>query len=355
MTNIGIIEKGRLIEIEALYVSFCGLAIIFWLSFFLQKKSAWLIWLPASVFLGLGLLAKGPTHLVFSYGIVVAVLAYSKEWRVLFHPAHFVALAVMFGIAAAWAIPFVHSTTTQVAVDKWSAQYVGRLKGVDFKFFSWIQNIPRGLIYFLPWVLLFAFARFSRFQDEGQQRLARALSWGIAVPFVSVNLVPGAVARYSMPAIVPACWLLAMICTANALQWPRRWIRDQRDWTKLTTAFVALGFVIGAMGYPITPMVLRNRQQVKKAAAEINSLVPANETLYAVDPDNQPVFFYLNGPVQYVSHIKNLPANIRYFVVQTNDQIEATATKKFLPRRTHPIARIHTRGQRAIILFKVEA
>ena len=40
LTNIGIIEKGRLIEIEALYVSLCGLAIIFWLSFFLQKKIA---------------------------------------------------------------------------------------------------------------------------------------------------------------------------------------------------------------------------------------------------------------------------------------------------------------------------
>ena len=33
MTNIGMMEKGRLIEIEALYVSLCGLAIIFWLSF----------------------------------------------------------------------------------------------------------------------------------------------------------------------------------------------------------------------------------------------------------------------------------------------------------------------------------
>src|SRR6266436_9334877 len=95
MTNIGIIEKGRLIEIEALYVSLCGLAIIFWLSFWLQKKSPWLIWLPASVFLGLGLLAKGPTHLVFFYGIVVAVLAYSKDWRVLVHPAPFVPLPIM--------------------------------------------------------------------------------------------------------------------------------------------------------------------------------------------------------------------------------------------------------------------
>ena len=63
MTNIGIIEKGRLIEIEALYVSLCGLAIIFWLSFL--GKSPWLIWVPASIFLGLGLLAKGPTHLIF--------------------------------------------------------------------------------------------------------------------------------------------------------------------------------------------------------------------------------------------------------------------------------------------------
>src|SRR2546425_12191571 len=94
LTNIGMIEKGRLIEIEALYVSLCGLAIIFWLSFFLQNKSPWLIWLPAAVFLGLDLLAKGPTHLVFFYGIVVAVLACSKGWRLLVHPAHFAALAV---------------------------------------------------------------------------------------------------------------------------------------------------------------------------------------------------------------------------------------------------------------------
>ena len=172
MTNIGIIEKGRLIEIEALYVSLCGLAIIFWLSFFLQKKSPWLIWLSASVFLGLGLLAKGPTHLIFFYGIVVAVLAYSKDWRLLVHPGHFLALAVMLGIAAAWAIPFVYMTTSEVAMGKWSAQYTGRLKGIDFKFFSWIQNIPRGLIYFLPWLLLLPFARFSKFHDETQRRLA---------------------------------------------------------------------------------------------------------------------------------------------------------------------------------------
>src|SRR5258707_12881877 len=81
LTNIGMIEKGRLIEIEALYVSLSGLAIIFWLAFWSQEKSPWLIWVPASIFLGLALLAKGPLHLVFFYALVAAVLWQTKNWR----------------------------------------------------------------------------------------------------------------------------------------------------------------------------------------------------------------------------------------------------------------------------------
>ena len=353
LTNIGIIEKGRLIEIEALYVSLCGLAIILWLSFFLQKKSPWLTWLPASLFLGLGLLAKGPTHLIFFYCIVIAVLAYWKDWRVLVHPAHFVGLAVMIGIAAAWAIPFLHATKSQVAIDKWSGQYTGRLKGIDFKFFDWIQNVPRGLIYFLPWLLLFPFARFSRLQQKNEQRLARALSWGIGVPFLAVNLVPGGLARYAMPAIVPASWLLAMICAGNALQWPQRSMKTDGVWAQIVAAFVALGLVIGAIGYPITALVLRDRQQVKKAAAEINALVSPNETLYAVNPDYQPVFFYVNAPVQYVSNVENLPSNVRYFVVRHNNEAKALAAQKWAPLRPRPIARVRDYSKREMVLFEV--
>ena len=352
MTNIGIIEKGRLIEIEALYVSLCGLAIIFWLSFFLQKKSPWLIWLPACFFLGLGLLAKGPTHLLFFYGIVVAVLAGSKDWRLLIHPAHFVALAVMLGIAAAWAIPFVYMTTSHVAVGKWSVQYTGRLKGVDVKFLSWIQTIPRALIYFLPWLLLFPFARFSRFHDVAQGRLAWALSWGTAVPFVAVNLIPGAVARYSMPAIVPASWLLGMICAGNALEWPRR-IAHERAWKNVVAVFVGLGLAIGAVGYPVTAVILRNRQQVKKAAAEINALVPTDAILYAVNPDYQPVFFYVKAPVRYVSYVGNLPGDAHYFLVRAQNESEGRTARNWAPFRARPIARVHDYSNREMVLFKV--
>ena len=353
MTNIGMIEKGRLIEIEALYVSLCGLATIFWLSCWVQKKSPWLIWIPPSIFLGLGLLAKGPTHLVFFYAVVVAVLWRAKDWRLLLHPAHFAALAIILVIPAAWAIPFLHSITTQVAMDKWSSQYTGRLKAIDFKFFSWIQNIPRGLMYFLPWLLLFPFARFSKFHDESHRQLARALAWGIAVPFVAVNLVPGSVARYSMPEIVPASWLLAMIYVGNALQWPRTWTKNDRGWSKVVATFVGIGLAIGVIGYPITAVVLKNRQQVKKAAAEINAHVPANEMLYAVNPDYQPVFFYVKAPVKYVSYVKNLPIDARYFLVRTDNEAEASTTQKWAPLRAQPLARVRDYSKRELVLFKV--
>jgi len=353
LTNIGIIEKGRLIEIEALYVSLCGLAIIFWLSFFLQKRSPWLTWLPASVFLGLGLLAKGPTHLIFFYGVVIAVVACYKDWRILVHPAHFIGIVVMIGIAAAWAIPFLHATASQVAIDKWSGQYKGRLQGIDFKFSDWIQNIPRGLIYFLPWLFLFPFARFSKLPEQSDQRLARALFWGTAVPFLAVNLVPGGLARYSMPAIVPASWLLGMICAGNALRWPRHPTWDERVWTRVVAAFVVLGLVIGSIGYPITAIVLRNRQQVKIAAAEINALVPPNETLYAVNPDYQPVFFYVKAQVQYVSHLKDLPHDVRYFLVRNKNETEALAAKEWEPLRARPVARVRDYSKREMVLFKV--
>jgi hypothetical protein len=260
----------------------------------------------------------------------------------------------MLGIFAAWAIPFLHSTTTHVAAVKWSNQFTGRLQGIDFKFVSWIQNIPRSLIYFLPWVLLFPFIRFSKFHDDAERRLARALAWGMAVPFLAVNLVPGAVPRYGMPVIAPASWLLAMSYAGDALQWPRkREAIGERTWAKIVALFVGLGLVIGAIGYPLTAVVLRNRQQVKKAAAEINSVVPPNETLYAVDPDYQPVFFYVKAPLGYVSDVQELPVDAHYFLVQSDKEAEATDIARWATRRAHLRARVRDYRKRELLLFEV--
>src|SRR5438045_7815232 len=118
-----------------------------------------------------------------------------------------------------------------------------------------------------------------------------------------------------MPVIAPASWLLAMSYAGRALQcaW-RKETTGERALVKIVALFVGVGLVIGAIGYPLTAVILRNRQQVKKAAAEINSVVSPNETLYAVDPEYQPVFFYVKAPLGYVSDFQELPAASNYFI-----------------------------------------
>src|SRR5438270_9344937 len=171
LINAGIIEKGRLAEIEALYVSLCALAIIFLLSFWLQKKSPWLIWTVPFVFLGLGILAKGPVHLLFFYGVVIAVIWKERNWRALFHPAHLVGILIMLGIFAAWAIPFLEAAGHATATTKWSQQFTGRLRGTDFQFGRWILNIPHGTFYLLPWILFLPLVRFENRSEEHTSEL----------------------------------------------------------------------------------------------------------------------------------------------------------------------------------------
>ena len=152
LTNFGMVEKGRLIEIEALYVSLGGIAMICWLSWWQGKRSPWLTWIVPWIFLGLGLLAKGPLHLFFFYAVVVAVLYRDGQLRALLNFQHLLGIIVMLGIFAAWAIPCLLAMQQTDVAHIWSRQFSGRLTGEDFHFGGWIMNIPRGLAYFLPWL-----------------------------------------------------------------------------------------------------------------------------------------------------------------------------------------------------------
>src|SRR3954470_6784254 len=105
LTNFGIIEKGRLIEIEALYASLTGLAIICWLAWWQERRSKWLTWIVPWMILGLALLAKGPLNLVFFYAVVIAVLFRNRELRSFINFAHVIGISLMIAILAAWAVP----------------------------------------------------------------------------------------------------------------------------------------------------------------------------------------------------------------------------------------------------------
>ena len=352
LANFGIIEKGRLIEIEALYVSLFGLALIFWLAGWRERPSGWRTWTWPWLFLGLGLLAKGPLHLLFFYSVVIAVLYCAGELRQLVSIRHLVGLVLMLAICAAWAIPYWQAMAGTDVGHNWSAQLTGRLTGQDFKLRSWLLNLPRGLAYFLPWTLLLPLIRNTRWTNNSDRDFAAALGFGTALPFLLVNLLPGALPRYSMPALVPACWLMAMTLAAPEVRWRARILGEPgRRRFVIWTAIVA-SILLCVYALAIVPS-LQRRSKVKTIANRIDQLVPDSEPLYALDPDYQPFLFYVRSRLVYVSRLDEVPVNARYLLVQAAREQELTDSQRWLPLRAESIERITDYRNHSVILARV--
>lgn len=354
LTNLGTMGKGRLIEIEAVYVSLCAVAMICWLAWSEQKCSPWLIWVVPWIFLGFGWLAKGPAHLLFFYALVVAVLWEKRQWRSLIHPAHFIGILVMLGIFAAWAIPFLQMNESSKVMSKWSGQFAGRVTGEFFRIHVWITALPRALGCFLPWLLVTPFIRFSRLRNENDRGLARALALSAAVPLVICNLIPGAAPRYSLPVLTPFCWLLGMVFAQDAFATPAWLGRIGRPlWPRTAVIFVGVAVLVGLIGFPVAAVAARHRQKVKNIADRINAAVPATETLYAVHPNYQPFFFYIRAPVKYVGRIEELPYETIYFLVRPESEQKASKSQQWSPRQARQILRVKDYRKQTVILFAV--
>lgn len=360
MVNFGMIEKGRLIEIEALYVSLVGLAMIWWLSFYHQERSPWLMWIVPSVFLGLGLLTKGPLHLFFFYAVVLAVLYWAGDLRKLLHPAHLAGVLTVIGIFAAWAIPYGQAVGKADLVQTWSFELTGRLTGDDFKLRDWLLNIPRGLAYFLPWTLLLPLVPGAELPSARETNLHRALIYGCVVPFLVVNLLPGSLPRYSMPVLVPAAWLMAMTLTGSQIRppvwWPRRLnpsLKPGSGLVRLVMRIAILGVALAAVYLLVFVPASQRRSKVKPIAAKINALVPESEPLYAVNPDYQLFLFYVRSRLVYASRLDDLPLTARYLLIQPDMERPIIESERWAPRRARPILTVTDYRKRTVILLKV--
>src|SRR5205814_5025357 len=116
----------------------------------------------------------------------------------------------------------------------WSRQYSGRISGEGIPFSSWIMNVPRGLVYFLPWLPL-ALLTFDRPVELRRRSLAFLL--GITIPFLLVNVLPGALPRYAMPALGPVAWWFGELLTHENLRWPQ-WLSGKPFTSRLRDRIV---------------------------------------------------------------------------------------------------------------------
>jgi 4-amino-4-deoxy-L-arabinose transferase-like glycosyltransferase len=260
LTQIAMIEKGRLAEIEALYVGLSGVAIACWLAWWTGRRSPWLLWLVPGVVLGLGLLTKAPLHLLFFYAVAVAVLWRARELRLLLHPAHFVGIAIMLAIFAAWAAPFLGSEEgSRWGLKVWFEQSAGRVSG-KFDWAGWATNIPRALTNHLPWLL---FAPLLWRHDLGllgerEAAMVRGVRLAVVACFFGMLLLPGVLPRYVLPLAVPFALALALAVSDPRLPPPacslRAWWRANH----------ALAFVIiaAACAAPVVLVLLTPREAI---------------------------------------------------------------------------------------------
>ena len=160
LVNFTMIESGRLAELEALYVAFTGIALVLWMTSWRQEAGSWQLWLLPAPFLALGMLTKGPTHLIFYYGVVLPVLLFGKNARSLLHPAHLLSLILIVGALLCWAIPCSRAVSAHNPIGVWRfwwdqlASRASAESDQHFRLSTWLLNGPQTLKNFLPWTLL---------------------------------------------------------------------------------------------------------------------------------------------------------------------------------------------------------
>ncbi|MGC3989855.1 MAG: glycosyltransferase family 39 protein [Chthoniobacteraceae bacterium] len=309
ITHVGMVDKGRMAEIEAEYIALSGLATVGWLALHRRKASPWQQWLVAGTLLGISFLAKGPVNLIFFYPVVLGVLIAEREWRTLFSPAHLAGLVVMFGIFALWAVPYWHQAPANAA-QVMAHQTAGRFSS-NFNFSNWVLAIPRGLSNFLPWVLLAPLCwRRTVLEREGTWYVATR-NTSVAL-FLIILLLPGMLPRYSQPLLIPMSLLIAIALQDAPQVLLERWKKFlpwARQATPVSLVLASSALIcVGILVYAIAALtVVSSHDNLRPLGRSINKAAEATKPLYLLDCGYQPFFAYVTQRCIYLQQREDLP------------------------------------------------
>jgi 4-amino-4-deoxy-L-arabinose transferase-like glycosyltransferase len=228
LTNFAILETGRLAELEAVYIASSGIGLLIWVAGWIRGAQGWRLWLLPGLFLSFAMLTKGPTHLLFFYGVVIPTLFFAKDLRALAYPAHWCAVGLIIGLFGAWAIPCSLAVGEHDPIGVWRFwiyQITSRAGGSEsghFHLVSWLLSFPLTLKNFLPWTPLLFFLWHRGLTKPGQvvdgaAEARRKEAWfrgarlGMVATCVFMSLLPSGSPRYVYPLFIVPCLLLAQV------------------------------------------------------------------------------------------------------------------------------------------------
>ncbi len=364
-TTAGIIEKGRLIEIEAVYIALTGMAVLWWMNVYSFRRGGWLMWLGAAPILGYGMLTKGPLILVFFYFVAVAVLFYDRNKKQLLHPAHFLMLIIFFGMNYVWA---------RLGPMQYSREEMGGvliedmlLRIVPKSFGYWFGNIIESFASFLPWTLFIPALwdkRLTRNLPEEHRPLFKGARLGLVIGFLAVILLPRTETRYVMPVYAIGAIMIGWVLALH-----KDFYKTDLWWRKfvvgavVVSCFTAVGgiFVVnqsaGAMlslviailasifiisqrrelnnSYALTmatgvvmvvymlqyasfylPRYIEETEKFRPAVAAVHEIVPEDETIYIFHSEYETWLYYIREPFEHLHEYEQIDADVDYMIVE---------------------------------------
>lgn len=367
MTHFAIIEKGRLIEIEAVYIAMTGMAMYCWIARRSLKAGPWGTWLPIGALLTLGLLTKGPQQPVLVYILVVCTLVAQRRLRDILHPAQWIALAVSAGLFVAWGWA-VHEQipASRDVGGTWSGQLFGRIVPADIQYGKWVVNVLKALGHLLPWLLLaplmFTREAVDRVRPE-LRGLFRGGRWALVIGFVSLAVMPGVRSRYVMPVYPLACvligwsaahvhlsdrqsvvaryvlWGLMVVACATAVVGLIAITASPAGWAVAATTFVTAGMAFVAkdkrqglirlaVAYGVIvalasfqeaiyrPIVGEPFQRLRPIGWMVDHRVPDGEPVYVYRPGRNAFLYYLPKPVDYLLAPREVDEEVEYLILR---------------------------------------
>jgi 4-amino-4-deoxy-L-arabinose transferase-like glycosyltransferase len=367
LTNVSMVEKGRLIEIEATYAALTSLAIFGWLSMWSRGRRGWRTWLQAGALLTVGMMVKGPFQAGLFYLVVLAVAWRTRTVRKLISLPHAAGLALVIGVGLGWML--LASRGAQApggATGRMLEQLWARLAPARIDWGEWLEALGKSLVNFLPWLLfvpLWWRGSVLDRMDDTERGVFRGLRLATVLGWIALNAMPGTEARYSIPVIPQAAvltgwslyryrlarwervsWAGALVGTfalvplataiaalalgAGALPWlvavasaawataviaRRDRLRGTLRLTTLTGVVVALGMMgFGALSTSIFPPA----DTIRRAGRELAARVPPRETTYVLRPSTRNFQYYVRRPRRWLLPGEDIGDDVEYLVLR---------------------------------------
>ncbi len=411
ISYVAILDKGHTAGIDPMYVAQTGMAWVLFLGWW-DRGRPWLAYTIPWTLLGLGLLTKGPLHLLFFYLAVGLTLFFAKRRIELVKPPHFVGLALMLAVFIPWMQAHLARTESKgESGGVWLEQLTGRLQYQSIDWGGWISHPFEMVLNFMPWtVLLVAALWWTREQwgklDYEKDRWSAAMRgsrWALMAGVALLCLTPEGLPRYVMPLYPIAA--IVVIDGWQRLEGKRRvWL--ETGWAKvnawgalalgiaaivagvavpLTTPYLShwLGLVAGALSagllwtihssFPRQLLVrstlimavagslvlffgaaIEKKQALfRPLAVELNEAVQDDDLpLVFFDPGHLRFLFYVHRPYEEIARASQLPKKNCYFFIQPED-LQKEKLQRYLAEFEHrELGRYHWED-RDFVLFRL--